>query len=147
MRVPLAPLLSIVLLAACGGRDPGEVRTGAAPDAGTTLPPADRVCDMRFAGILLTVRTAAGAPVNDAQVVVRRAADGEVVRTLAGAIDGRGGYVVLDDALPGPVTPGVAFDISVTRGVQTATARLVAGADESGCHAIRLDGPAEVVIR
>lgn len=105
------------------------------------LPGQQRLCDQRFAGIRVEVRAPDGSPVTDARVEVRRASDGAVVRVLERAIDRRGGYIVLDDATPGPVTPGVAFLVTARHGSRRADARLVVGADAAGCHVRLLEGP------
>jgi len=113
-----------------------------------TQPPQQKVCDMRFKGIRIEVRDAAGKPVNDAHVEVRQESDGELVRVLTKALDEKGGYIVLDDNTPGAVTPGVAYVVTAHRGEgRPVRARMVAGAGPDGCHVALLKGPKVLVLK
>lgn len=118
--------------------------SAAVPDTGE-----QRLCTMEFRTISVTVVDAAGAPVEEAQVEVVRAATGTSIVCTGeeengciqpanpdvGAAQGR--YQVVNDGIP--VAEQEAFVVTATAGNATVRDSLIIGFD--GCHVRKVAGP------
>lgn len=139
-------LAGCVAGSSCGTGPTTEGMVQDSTPARVPVPGAARQCDQRFVLLRVEVHTAEGRRIEDARVEVRESRDGALVRVLENA-GPDGGYFILDDDVPGPVAPGVSYDVTATADGRTATARVVAGAGPDGCHVALLSGPSVLILR
>jgi len=102
-----------------------------------------RVCDMRYALLLLKVVDRAGAPVNGVTMTLRR--DG-VPTPLHTETTGPGGEVTLAEDGDLRRIPAARSDytVSLRKGGKIRRVKMQLGADAAGCHIALLSGPAVV---
>ena len=111
--------------------------------------PGQRVCSASMTAVAVRVVDAAGAPVNDAVVELRRVAGDALVLTKNGAISDRGDYVLFDDSSAPTIKPrGEAFTVVATSRGRRAVVKLTLGfGDPDGCHVAVLAGEQKLVVR
>jgi len=104
---------------------------------------AARVCDMRYALLLLKVVDRAGAPVEGVRMTLRR--DG-VASPLHEESTGPGGQVTLaeDGDLGRMPAARSGYTVTLRKGGKIRRVKMELGADAAGCHIALLSGPAVV---
>jgi hypothetical protein len=99
-----------------------------------TLPPNRRVCDMSLRIVSMRVVDAAGAPVNDATVSVRRVRT-RIMLSSAEAMGSQGDYKIAEDgSIPDLRKGGEPFDVTFTKAGRSRRVRVIIGMDAAGCH-------------
>ena len=113
-----------------------------------TLPPAT-ACDGSLAVVAIRVVDAAGAPVNDAVVELKRVKDGTTIVRLEKSMSQRCDYPLIDDSgLSRVAADGEAFDAVVSSHGRKTVARLTIGRRPPGrCHVALLAGPSVVTLK
>ena len=113
-----------------------------------TLPPAT-ACDGSLAVVAIRVVDAAGAPVNDAVIELKRVKDGTTFVRVEKSMSQRGDYPLIDDSgLSRVAADGEAFDAVVSSHGRKTVARLTIGRRPPGrCHVALLAGPSVVTLK
>lgn len=97
--------------------------------------------------LLVTVVDAAGTPVRDAAVEVRRQSDGRIVRKGEVELPESGEYLVMDDvSLPLVEEKGTRFVVEVRRAKQRTSVVLRIGKTADGCHIRHISGATRLTL-
>ncbi len=98
------------------------------------VPPGRIICDMSMRVVSMRVVDAAGAPVNDATVSVRRVRT-RIMLSSAEAMGSQGDYKIAEDgSIPDLRKGGEPFDVTFTKAGRSRRVRVIIGMDSAGCH-------------
>ena len=110
------------------------------------LPAGTRICDMSARVVAMRLVDAAGAPVADAMIRVRRIRTRTVLPRPA-SMGESGDYRIAEDGdLRDLRAGGEPFDVTFRKGGRSRTVRLVLGMDAAGCHVTLVRGPTTVTL-
>jgi len=110
------------------------------------LPAGKRVCDMSARVVALRLVDAAGAPVPDATIRVRRVRT-RTLLTRPESMGQSGDYRIAEDGdLRNLRAGGEPFDVTFRKGGRSRTVRLILGMDAAGCHVMLVRGPTTVTL-
>jgi hypothetical protein len=121
-----------------------------APLAAQRLPTAaapqgQRICDMSYRMLIMSLVDSSGVPVPDATVTVRRVRSAKPLPP-ATAENSAGTYVILgDEAVRAVASRGEPIDVTFTKGSRTKRVRVRIGADPAQCHVQFMREPKPVV--
>jgi hypothetical protein len=105
-------------------------------------------CTMEFRLLTVRVADASGAPVRDANIVVRREKTGDVVVRSGPPASGDDYFLFDDNSMPATEPDGDWFVIEATSGGKSGSIRQRLGRTQPcSCHVERKEGPGTVVIR
>lgn len=152
-------ILSLCALPACAqGRDGVPVRKDTPASAKPSAPPRDSarigtdttscMCTMEFRLIAVRVVGAAGRPVTDARLTVRRLGTGEVIARDAEP-SGSESYGLFDDSDKSKIAPdGEDFEVTAVSGARRGSTRLRLGlTPRCHCHIEKLSGSDVIIVR
>ena len=125
------------------------VATNQGKQAKTAVLPPAKACDGSLAVVTIRVVDAAGAPVNDAVIELKRVKDATVLVRLEKAMGTRGDYPLIDDSALARVAPdGEPFDAEISARGKKTVARLTIGRrPPARCHVALLAGPSIVTLK